>query len=137
LNLGRWFSEKSNFHKHSLDDSFQLLNSFVLKDFPSDSVFTELIALDYYLHFKVKPKLQFISEPDLKVKSQVLKALSANQNKYRFIVVQLSFSFSQFLRDSTILNSSNFVCIAYTGTEKAFFYGEIESDLILKKELTT
>jgi anaerobic magnesium-protoporphyrin IX monomethyl ester cyclase len=135
LKLGRWFHEKSNFHKHSLDDSFQLLNSFVVNEFPGDQVFTELIALDYYLHFKVKPKLMFLAEPELKVKAKVLQTLSANQHKYRFIVVPISFSFRQFLKDSTILTSPYFACFAYTGTEKAFFYGEIEFNLILNKEL--
>jgi hypothetical protein len=57
--LGLWFSQRSNFHKHTLDESFEILASFCQHKYPNNTCLQELIAIDYYLHFKVKPKNTF------------------------------------------------------------------------------
>jgi radical SAM superfamily enzyme YgiQ (UPF0313 family) len=117
--LGAWFNQKNDFHKHSLNDSFNLLQSFCAARYPTDVYLQELIAIDYYLHFKVKPQAQYLQEVERPLKAQVLKELNANHHKYRHIVLPISFNFTHFVNTQILLSEPNNLCIQYNGTEKA------------------
>jgi len=129
--LGAWFSQRSHFHKHTLDESFEILASFCLYKYPNDLYLQELIAIDYYLHFKVKPKTMFLEEVDRTLKSQAISELKLNQHLYRFIVFPISFNLSHFIKTNQILPEPNVVVMQYSGTSKATFAGELK----LEKEL--
>jgi hypothetical protein len=95
------------------------LQSFCAARYPTDVYLQELIAIDYYLHFKVKPQAQYLQEVERPLKAQVLKELNANHHKYRHIVLPISFNFTHFVNTQILLSEPNNLCIQYNGTEKA------------------
>jgi anaerobic magnesium-protoporphyrin IX monomethyl ester cyclase len=117
--LGIWFSQRSNFHKHNLEESFELLSTFCAAHFPADALLQEIIALDYYLHFKVKPKTLFLEEVDRSLKSQLIKAEGLNQHKYRFMVFKTQFNYAHFMLTQQIERLPHYVIIQYDGVQKA------------------
>jgi radical SAM superfamily enzyme YgiQ (UPF0313 family) len=116
--LGAWFNQKSDFHKHSLEDSFDILFEFCETHYPSDIIMKQLVALDYYLHFKVKPKERYLQEVDFPGKSALLNKMGANRNKYRHIVLPLQFDFMHYKKTGKLLMGSFDLCLQYDGLEK-------------------
>ena len=126
IGIGNWFHARSNFHKHSLDESFELLASYCKEAYPDDSLIQELIAVDYYLHFKVKPKTMFLEEVERTQKTAGILQLGLNQHRFRFIAIPLSFSFSHFQSTRQFRFEPTLLYVQYTGTEKATIAGELE-----------
>ena len=124
IGIGNWFHARSNFHKHSLDESFELLASYCKQAYPDDTLIQELIAVDYYLHFKVKPKTMFLEEVDRTQKTAGILQLGLNQHRFRFIAIPLSFSFSHFQSTRQFRFEPTLLYVQYTGTEKATIAGE-------------
>jgi radical SAM superfamily enzyme YgiQ (UPF0313 family) len=123
--LGAWFSAHSDFHKHSLEDSFNLLHSFCLQSFPADPIIEQLIAIDYYLHFKVKPKTMFLEEIDRTNKSLGISQLKLNHHLFRFIALPLTFNFSHYQTNGSIRLDPSILFVQYSGTNKATIAGEL------------
>ena len=126
IGIGNWFHARSNFHKHSLDESFELLASYCKQAYPDDTLIQELIAVDYYLHFKVKPKTMFLEEVERTQKTAGILQLGLNQHRFRFIAIPLSFSFSHFQSTRQFRFEPTLLYVQYTGTEKATIAGELE-----------
>jgi hypothetical protein len=82
-------------------------------------VLQQLIAIDYYLHFKVKPKSLFLEEIDFTEKNKLIDELKLNHHKYRYVVLPLDFDFKAFSNEQTIVNENKHLIIQYNGTSKA------------------
>ncbi len=119
LGLGHYFGTQRDFHKYSLTDVFEIITEFSKTTYPDDATLQQLIAIDYYLHFKVKPKNLFLDEIDFTVKNKLIDDLKLNHHKYRYVVLPLSFDFNSFIKEQTIIHEPKNVVIQYNGIEKA------------------
>lgn len=119
LGLGHFFGTQKDFHKYSLTDVFEIITAYSKKEFPADAVLQQLIAVDYYLHFKVKPKNLFLDEVDFTDKTKLIEELKLNHHKYRYIVLPLDFDFKAFKNEQKIVNANKPLIIQYNGTGKA------------------
>ena len=119
LGLGHYFGTQKDFHKYSLTDVFEIITDYSKNTYPNDTVLQQLIAVDYYLHFKVKPKSLFLDEIDFTVKNKLIDELKLNHHKYRYVVLPLDFDFKAFSQEQTVINDPKNVIIQYNGTEKA------------------
>ena len=119
LGLGHYFGTQRDFHKYSLTDVFEIMTDYSKNTYPNDIVLQQLIAIDYYLHFKVKPKNLFLDEIDFTAKNKLIDDLKLNHHKYRYVVLPLDFDFKTFTAQQTIVNEPNNVIIQYSGVEKA------------------
>ena len=119
LGLGQFFGTQKDFHKYSLTDVFDIITKYSQKTFPKDLVLQQLIAIDYYLHFKVKPKELFLEEVNLSEKNKLINELKLNHHKYRYVVLPLKFDFKTFKTKQTILNDHQNLIIQYNGTTKS------------------
>jgi anaerobic magnesium-protoporphyrin IX monomethyl ester cyclase len=117
--LGEFFGEKRDFHKYNLVDVFEILADFSAKNHPNDLVLKELIAIDYYLFHKVKPKSLFIEEVEKAEKYQLIETMRLNPHKFRYLVFPISFDFEVFTQDNRVEKRDTQLVIQYTGTEKA------------------
>ncbi len=132
MELGKYFNELSDFHHHSLDDGFRILSQFVSRFNPDKSkIYQELLAIDYYLHFKVKPKEQFLLEIELVKKKLVISQLGANVHSHRYIVIPISFNYEIWVQENRIELQDFLLCIAYSGTEKALVFGQLSKQEFL------
>lgn len=119
LGLGLHFETKRDFHKFSLNDIYDILNEFAEVNYPNDLILKELIAIDYYLHHKVKPKILFIDEIDRAAKSKAIAANDLNHHKYRHIIIPISFDFRVFVETTAIEKLNTNLIIQYDGVHKS------------------
>ncbi|MBL7902583.1 MAG: DUF4080 domain-containing protein [Bacteroidia bacterium] len=118
LGLGEYFGTQRNFHKYSLKDVFEIATAFVEQQYPEDRVLKEFIALDYYLHFKVKPQLLFLHEIERSEKNVLIDQLGLNPHKFRYLILPLSFNFESFLQTRSIESGDYRLVIEYNGLTK-------------------
>ncbi len=117
--LGDFFSKKQAFHQYKLSDVYENISEFVAEFYPNDRILKELIAIDYYLFYKVKPKTLFLNEVSNDVKYSLLHDLGLNPHKLRYLVFPISFDFSIFKKENRIFEKENLLVLEFTGTEKA------------------
>ncbi|MES2514246.1 MAG: DUF4080 domain-containing protein [Bacteroidota bacterium] len=123
LGLGHFFGTQKDFHKYSLTDVFDIITGYAKQAYPQDVVLKQMIAIDYYLHFKVKPKTLFLEEIDFTEKNKMIDSLKLNHHKYRYVVLPLDFDFKAFSHEQTIVNENKHLIIQYNGTTKAEIVG--------------
>ena len=119
LGLGHYFGTQKDFHKYALNDVFEIITDYSKQAFPNDVVLQQLIAIDYYLHFKVKPKSLFLEEIDFTEKNKLIDELKLNHHKYRYVVLPLDFDFKTFSSEQKIVREKKHLIIQYNGTTKA------------------
>ncbi len=119
LGLGTYFGTQKEYHKYSLTDVFDIITQYAEIKHPTDFILKELIAVDYYLHFKVKPKTLFLEEVEHVEKIELINTLKLNHHKYRFIALPLNFNYKTFSHSNTIEKGAHNLIIQYNGTTKA------------------
>jgi hypothetical protein len=119
LGLGIYFGTQRDYHKYSLTDVFDIITRFSETNYPNDVVLKQLIAVDYYLHFKVKPQQLFLDEVAHTEKFKLIEQRKLNHHKYRYVILPLDFNYTVFAAENKIKQESHNVFIQYTGTSKA------------------
>ena len=119
LELGIFFGTKKDYHHYSLNDVFEIMTAFAEKKYFADLVLKELIAIDYYLHFKVKPQILFKEEVPRVERNAVIEKLKLNHHKFRFVILPISFDFDLFLKQGLIRRTGQHLIIQYDGHNKA------------------
>ena len=117
--LGTSFSESHDLHKYTLKDVFQVLFAFATKENPTDFILQQLIAIDYYSYYKLKPEALFLKEVPRSEKVLLLNNLQLNATQYRFVAFAISFDFTIFERENRIEKSDSVVILQYDGVQKA------------------
>lgn len=119
MELGIYFSKRKPFHKYTLNDAYLILSSFVDEYYSHDKFLKELIAIDYYLHFKVKPKNLIIDEINRIEKNSIINAMALNHHKYRFVIIKISFNLEHFIATGEVIECEDYAIIQYNGENKA------------------
>jgi anaerobic magnesium-protoporphyrin IX monomethyl ester cyclase len=119
LGLGQFFGEHKDFHKYTLPDVFDLLTRYSEKHYPDDVILKQLIAVDYYLHFKVKPKELFMNDLPKPQKFEVIDRFKLDHHKYRFVILPLDFNFDKVVYRNIIDRTPQPLIIQYNGQTKA------------------
>jgi anaerobic magnesium-protoporphyrin IX monomethyl ester cyclase len=119
LGLGLHFESKRDLHKFSLNDIFEIMTEYVCNNFVNDPIVSQLVAIDYYLHHKVKPQTLFIEEIERTEKNKIIEAKRLNHHKFRYIILPLQFNFSSFEKENIIENEDYTIIIQYDGVNKA------------------
>ena len=118
LGLGRMFSEISNFHKHTLTDVYDILHNYISQSFPENKLLFELLAFDFAMQYKVKPKNKFLEEMETKEKNALIQNNGLQHTKYRYGVYETSFDWNEFEKNGEILPLKSTAIIQYDGKEK-------------------
>lgn len=119
LGLGTYFDLHKDFHKHSLNDVYDMITAYANQAFPEDAVLLQLIAIDYYLQAKIKPQIQYAEEVDRETKTTIIEQLQLNHHKYRHIILPLSFNFEHFVTTGEIITQPDYIIFEYNGVSKA------------------
>lgn len=119
LGLGIYFGTKKEYHKYSLTDVFDIITQYAEKNYPEDAVLKKLIAIDYYLHFKVRPQSLYFKGLEKKEQNKFIEKTGLNYHKYRYIVLPLDFNFYSFSRNNKIKQENSHLIIQYSGITKA------------------
>jgi len=119
LGLGTHFKTRREFHKYSLVDVFEIMTEFSDKNYGTDKILKQLIAIDYHLHFKVKPQTRFMEEIPKHEKNKLVQDLKLNYHKYRYTVLPIDFNFHHFKSTNEIKKQNQLLILQYSGTTKA------------------
>lgn len=119
LGLGIYFGTVKEYHKYSLTDVFDILTAYAQTNHPEDAVLKQLIAIDYYLHYKVKPKTLYLEELPKAEKFRLIEDLNLNHHRYRYIILPIGFNFSKLTGENSIDQTPQNLIIQYDGLNKA------------------
>jgi anaerobic magnesium-protoporphyrin IX monomethyl ester cyclase len=119
LGLGNHFEAQQPFHQYTLKQVYESLYSFVESSYSNNTVLKELITIDYYLQYKVKPQTLFVPEMDKTEKNKFIETNKLNHHKYRFVVLPLSFNWQHYVATLHIKNENDLLVLQYDGVSKA------------------
>jgi anaerobic magnesium-protoporphyrin IX monomethyl ester cyclase len=117
LKLGQYFVTRKDFHQHSLDNVYEILSDFCKINFPGEIVLQQLIAVDYYQHFKLRPKLLFGGESFSKSNLTGIKGPDDIAG-HRFVKLPLNFNYEIFISENRIVEQNFVFLIRYNGRSK-------------------
>lgn len=111
LALGTHFNANCHFHKHTLYEAYDMLKQVIELHYPNDEKLLQLLALDYYMHHKLKPKTLYLDEISFKEKLDWIDKLKLNHHKYRYMMFPLSFN-------QNLENKNTIAIVEYNGVTK-------------------
>jgi hypothetical protein len=117
IGLGNYFDTHKDFHKHSVHDIYDMLDQFAYNFYQDDFILKQLIAIDYCLQSKVKPKSRYIQEVDQTKRIFIIDSLKLNHHKYRYVILPISFDFEEFITSENIAQLDSYVIIQYSGVD--------------------
>jgi len=115
LGLGNYFNSHKDFHKHTLNDVYDILTEYTKLAFPTDNILKQLVAIDYYLQAKIKPQTRYLDEVDRIEKQSIMNTLKLNHHKFRFIVLPIDFNFMKYEKEGELEKNDNLLIIQYSG----------------------
>jgi hypothetical protein len=92
LGLGQHFVKTSDFHRHTINDVYDILLDFVTIKYPEDPVLKALVSIDYYARPYLKPQVRYTEEVERSVKNQIVEQRKFNHHLYRHIIIQTPLS---------------------------------------------
>jgi radical SAM superfamily enzyme YgiQ (UPF0313 family) len=122
--LGTYFGTKREYHKYTLNDVYELLYEYALINYPDDKILHELIGVDYFLQYKIKPKVMFLNEVIGVQKQNIIAEKNLDHHKFRFLIMQLSFDYNVFSTKQEILKGNYHLIVRYNGTEAPVIIAE-------------
>jgi anaerobic magnesium-protoporphyrin IX monomethyl ester cyclase len=132
LGLGIYFGTKKPYFKYTLQDVYDILEAYVSIHYSSDNNLQSLIALDYYLHSKINPKPLYIKPLEGNTKQEIITNLSLNHHKYRHVIIELPFQYTNFIQKNEIVSIKQNIIFEYNGLSKP----KIIDPLVLQNLLT-
>lgn len=118
LGIGEYFGTKHDYHKFSLTDVFDVLHEYAVAHYPDDQNLSALIAMDYYLHFRIRPQQRYLMALDKKETAAILKESGETANG-RFYAFRLPFNFVSFLKTHELEAAETTLLFCYDGVQKA------------------
>jgi anaerobic magnesium-protoporphyrin IX monomethyl ester cyclase len=118
LGLGNYFCTIKLFHQYTLVDVYQIIYDFVSNHYANDVIIKQLIAIDYALQYKIKPKVLFAEELPKSNLNKLIEELNLPHHSFRFTAVPLLFDYDNFINTNHIIPSKETIIIQYSGTEK-------------------
>lgn len=116
--LGTYFEKTIKSQYYDLRDVYSAIYDFSRIYFFENNVIRELIAIDYYMHYKVKPQIKFLDEIDRKRKTQLIEQMQLNHHKYRYIILSICFNFNKFQTQNIVELKKEDIIIQYDGINK-------------------
>lgn len=114
--LGIYFNNRLNFHKHTLNQAYQIFYDFCRTHY-NDPLLLELLAIDYYSYHKIKPTDLFEIEVDKQERFEWINHLKLNHHQYRFSIFPIHFDWSLWLETQKIQATENeLLIVTYNGT---------------------
>lgn len=130
MGLGIYFSERKSLFQYTLKDVYEMLFQYAEQVHPEDNVLKQLIAIDYYTYYKVKPEGLFVEELSKPDKNSIIKNLQLNHHKYRFVIFNIDFDFEVFEKTNTIEKANYNMILQYSGNEKPEIISPYISNLV-------
>lgn len=124
--LGTFFKTENVKQHYTLLEIYQSIYNCLKKTFLNDKIVFQLLALDYFLSQKVKPKNIFLHS--IEVIEILPENVILNLKKYRYIAFNIDFDIDFWLENNEIISKNNCIVIQYSGTKNPeIIYPKIKS----------
>lgn len=121
LALGQQFDKESNFHQHTLNEIYDILDRFVKSQYPEDTYLHGLVAFDYYMRPTTKPQVRYVHEIDRADRTKIIEQLGLNHHKYRHVVIPTPFRISSSEND-VLLPEPSITVFEYNAQSRPMTY---------------
>ena len=115
--LGNTFLQQHSFHKHGLQDIYNIAQLYLETNFKNDVVAQQLLAIDYFLQFKIRPKAYDHLILNKENQFKLIENLQLNHHQYRFVFLPISFNYFQFCENQAIIKSDDIIIFTYNGKD--------------------
>ena len=115
--LGNTFLQHHSFHKHGLQDIYNIAQLYLETNFKNDVVAQQLLAIDYFLQFKIRPKAYDHLILNKENQFKLIENLQLNHHQYRFVFLPISFNYFQFCENQAIIKSDDIIIFTYNGKD--------------------
>ena len=122
--LGTYFSCVSNLHRYTLKDVYEIIYQFANSNYTDDIIVKEMIAIDYYLHHKVRPQQLIIQDLPKNEKLKILQENKLNTQNFSYIILPIHFDFNIFEEKAIIDKKSATIIFQYSGTASPIIFLE-------------
>ena len=119
LGLGTYFGTRKPYHKYIINDVFDIIAEYAEATYPNDQVLKELIALDYYLYFKIRPQKRYLEEIAPEQKAAVLAKKGLIPGKIRYLALPLCFNVGILLNENRVVPEADVAVLEYNGVDQA------------------
>jgi radical SAM superfamily enzyme YgiQ (UPF0313 family) len=133
LNLGIFFGERRAYHQYTLGDVYEILLEFAKNHFPNDLILKQLIALDYYLYYKVRPKPIEGVELSKTETNRWIENMQFNKEGRRYIALPLSFDAEKWLSKFELSGGEYLLFVEFDGKQKASLACQLSAGAINQK----
>lgn len=130
LGLGTLFGQRREYHKYTLADVYDILFEFADKNHPQDDILKQLITLDYYLYYKVRPKPIEGIEIEKEFLHGYVNQLELSKEGMRYIGLALSFDLQKWRSEGELIRGKNIILLQYNGAEKASIISQLSADKV-------
>jgi anaerobic magnesium-protoporphyrin IX monomethyl ester cyclase len=117
MELGHFFGQKHDYHQYTLYAVFDQLDAFVKERYPADTVLHQLVAIDYYIYHKIRPKVQYWPEVARAERNTVIQQGRFDHHRFRHVVLAIDFDFEAFVTDGSVQAEAQHLVIEYSGTQ--------------------
>jgi radical SAM superfamily enzyme YgiQ (UPF0313 family) len=113
--LGNAFLKQHDFHKHGLQDIYNVAQTYIQENFKEDIIAQQLLAIDYFLQFKIRPKAYEHLQLTKAKQFELIEQLQLNHHQFRYVFLPINFNYNTFCENQTIVASNEIVLIEYDG----------------------
>lgn len=114
LNLGIYYDQKHKHHHVTLEDIYKTVYEFASESYPHNAIILQLIAIDYYLQHRIKPKKLFVDELDKKSLFEIINHEKWNHHQNRYIGFYIDFDWDYFLATHSLKLDRRVLIICYS-----------------------
>jgi radical SAM superfamily enzyme YgiQ (UPF0313 family) len=118
LGIGIAFELKYDYHKHTLMNIYEVAHQYIKQNYLEDTIMESLLAIDYYMQHKIKPKNFILDDLEHKEKFEWIESQQLNHHQYRYVVLDLPFNYDTYIQTGELVEIKNRVCIEYTGVSE-------------------
>lgn len=113
--LGNAFQQQSDFHKHGIQDIYAIAQTYLDKYFANDKIVQLLLAIDYFLQFKTRPKAYDNLILNKENQFKIIEHFQLNHHQFRFVFLPISFNYQIFCESQTIQSANQILMFTYDG----------------------
>lgn len=127
VGIGKLFESRHPFYKYTLKQVYEVAFDYFKTNF-DDPIVLELLAMDYYTYYKVKPQDLFEMEMSKELRFQKIESLQLNHHKFRFAMIPVHFNVFLYMTEYVLVHVEDTMILSFNGTENgAVFLAEVLS----------
>src|SRR5690606_32497485 len=116
--IGQRFAQRYPRQQYTLKQIYELIGEYCKESWTEDRVLMELLALDYYTYYKVKPQDLFALECSKEERFKWIDKLGLNHHQQRFAILPVHFDVGAYQESGQLQPADDIMVIAFDGAEK-------------------